>query len=158
MPYTNTYKHRTLYFKSTLTFLGPAKFWKCLSADPTKTRNSCVFIIRECCSILYVGLQHVVPPTNTKIKPLLFPTQAGTQTLISTEHHISSHRWVHLSARSPFLLRDKIGTFFLFFIIREWGSTLYVELACTAPPTNTNFRLTFLLTRLQEALYEDLSV
>ena len=25
-------------------------------------------------------------------------------------------------------------------------------------PTNTNFRLTFLLTRLQEALYEDLAV
>ena len=36
--------------------------------------------------------------------------------------------------------------------------TLYVELARTAPPTNTNFRLTFLLTRLQEALYEDLAV
>ena len=37
------------------------------------------------------------------------------------------------------------------------GSTLYVGLARTTPPTNTNFRLTFLLvTRLQEALYEDL--
>ena len=33
-----------------------------------------------------------------------------------------------------------------------------VGLARTAPPTNTNFRLTFLLTRLQEALYEDLPV
>ena len=33
-------------------------------------------------------------------------------------------------------------------IIRECGSTLYVGLAHTAPPTNTNFRLTFLLTRL----------
>ena len=42
--------------------------------------------------------------------------------------------------------------------IRECGSTLYVRLACTAPPTNTNFRLTFLLTRLQEGLYEDLAV
>ena len=42
--------------------------------------------------------------------------------------------------------------------IRECGSTLYVGLARTAPPTNTNFRLTFLLTRLQEALYEDLAV
>ena len=40
--------------------------------------------------------------------------------------------------------------------IRECGSTLYVGLACTAPPTNINFRLTFILTRLQEALYEDL--
>ena len=37
----------------------------------------------------------------------------------------------------------------------EWP---YVGLARTAPPTNTNFWLTFLLTRLQEALYEDLPV
>ena len=42
--------------------------------------------------------------------------------------------------------------------IRECGSTLYVGLARAASPTNTNFRLTFLLTRLQEALYEDLAV
>ena len=40
--------------------------------------------------------------------------------------------------------------------IREYGSTLYVELARGVSPTNTNFRLTFLLTRLQEALYQDL--
>ena len=32
MPYTSTHKHRTSYFKSTLTFLGRAKLWKCLSA------------------------------------------------------------------------------------------------------------------------------
>ena len=42
--------------------------------------------------------------------------------------------------------------------MRECGSTLYVGLACAVAPTNTNFRLTFLLTRLQEALYEDLPV
>ena len=42
-------------------------------------------------------------------------------------------------------------------IIREYGSTLYVGLARAVSPTNTNFRLTFLLTRLQEALYEDLA-
>ena len=36
--------------------------------------------------------------------------------------------------------------------------TLYVGLARAVSPTNTNFRLTFLLTRLQEALYEDLAV
>ena len=41
--------------------------------------------------------------------------------------------------------------------IREYSSTLYVGLARAVSPTNTNFRLTFLLTRLQEALYEDLS-
>ena len=34
--------------------------------------------------------------------------------------------------------------------------TLYVGLAHTAPPFNTNFRLTFLLTQLLEALYEDI--
>ena len=45
-----------------------------------------------------------------------------------------------------------------FFVIRECSSTLYVGLARTAPPTNTKFRLTFLLTRLQEVLYEDLAV
>ena len=34
-------------------------------------------------------------------------------------------------------------------VIREYGSTLYVGLARAVSPTNTNFRLTFLLTRLQ---------
>ena len=43
-------------------------------------------------------------------------------------------------------------------IIREYDSTPYVGLARAVSPTNTNFRLTFLLTRLQEALYEDLAV
>ena len=43
-------------------------------------------------------------------------------------------------------------------VIREYASTLYVGLARAVSPTNTNFRLTFLLTRLQEALYEDLAV
>ena len=42
--------------------------------------------------------------------------------------------------------------------IRECGSTLYVGLACAVPPTNTKFWLTFLLTRLQKALCEDLLV
>ena len=42
--------------------------------------------------------------------------------------------------------------------IREYGSTLYVGLARAVSPTNTNFRLTFILTQLQEALYEDLAV
>ena len=36
MPYTNTHKHKTSYFKSTLTFLGPAKLWKCFSAARQK--------------------------------------------------------------------------------------------------------------------------
>ena len=42
--------------------------------------------------------------------------------------------------------------------IREYGSTLYVGLARAVSPTNTNFRLTFLLTRLQEALNEELAL
>ena len=46
----------------------------------------------------------------------------------------------------------------IYIYIREYGSTLYVGLARAVSPTNTNFRLTFLLTRLQEALYEDLTV
>ena len=45
-----------------------------------------------------------------------------------------------------------------FTVIREYCSTIYVGLARTAPPTNTNFWLSFLLTRLQEALSEDLTV
>ena len=53
------------------------------------------------------------------------------------------------------LARHVMGTIFL---VREYGSTLYVGLARAVSPTNTNFRLTFLLTRLQEALYEDLAV
>ena len=89
-----------------------------------------------------------------------------TQTLTSTEHHISSlhsHLWVQLSYGSPYLWPDKKQKFLQFFItniiiIRECGSTLYVGLACTAPPTNPNFRLAFLLIRLQEAFYEDLPV
>ena len=45
-----------------------------------------------------------------------------------------------------------------YLVIREYGSTLYVGLARAVSPNNTKFRLTFLLTRLQEALYEDLAV
>ena len=71
---------------------------------------------------LYVGLAHAVPPTNTKFKPLLFPTQAGMPyaTLTSTEHHISSLHsrfWGQLSAASPLLQPDKNRIFLRFFII-----------------------------------------
>ena len=34
-------------------------------------------LIAEWGSTLYVGMQHAVPPTNTKFKPLLLPTQVG---------------------------------------------------------------------------------
>ena len=49
-------------------------------------------------------------------------------------------------------------SYIIYIYIRECGSTLYVGLVCTAPHTNTNLRLPFLLTRLQEALYEELAV
>ena len=52
----------------------------------------------------------------------------------------------------------KITFYKLLHFIREYGSTLYVGLARAVSPTNTNFRLTFLLTRLLEARYEDLAV
>ena len=50
------------------------------------------------------------------------------------------------------------GNNYYIIIIREYGSTLYVGLARAVSSTNTNFQLTFLLIRLQEALYEDLAV
>ena len=46
----------------------------------------------------------------------------------------------------------------VFSVIREYGSTLYVWLARAVSHTNANFRLTCLLTRLQEAPYEDFAV
>ena len=64
-----------------------------------------------------------------------------TQTLTSTEHHISSlhsHFWVQLSAGSPFLPPHKnwkILRFFIINTIRESGSTLYVGLQHAVPPT-----------------------
>ena len=60
---------------------------------------------------------------------------------------VSTHRFLSLLHCAIFVA-----------LIREYGSTLYVGLARAVSPTNTNFRLTFLLTRLQEALYEDLAV
>ena len=67
--------------------------------------------------------------------------------------------WPHLHSGSQFLApAKKKSVFFAIVFIRECGSTLYVGLARPGSPTNTNFRLTFLLTQLQEAVYEDLAV
>ena len=68
-----------------------------------------------------------------------------TQTLTSTERHISSlhsHLWVQLSNGSAFPQPDKNDKFFRFFfiIIKEYGSTLYVGLAHAVPPTYTNIQ------------------
>ena len=46
--------------------------------------------IRECDNTLYVELQHAVPPTDTKFKPLLLQTQAGVP-YINTHKHRTSY-------------------------------------------------------------------
>ena len=75
-----------------------------------------------------------------------------TQTLASTEHHISSlhsRLWVQLNTGSAFPQPDKNDKFLQFFIIiRVYGSTLYVGLACAVPPTNTNYQPLLLLTQV----------
>ena len=60
MTYTHSLKHRTSYFKSTFTFLGPV-FPFC---SPTKMGYSCELfnIIRECVSTLNVWLAHTQQP------------------------------------------------------------------------------------------------
>ena len=68
-----------------------------------------------------------------------------TQTLTSTEHHISSlhsHLWVQLSAGNAIPQPDKNDKLLRFFIIiiKEYGSTLYVGLARAVPPANTKFQ------------------
>ena len=72
--------------------------------------------IREYGSTLYVGLAHACPPTNTKFKPLLLPTQTGMP-YTNTHNHRTSyfkstlHLWVQLSAGSAFPQLDKNDKF-----------------------------------------------
>ena len=54
--------------------------------------------IRECSSTLYVGLQHAVPPINTKFKPLLLLTQLD---ICYTNHH--KHRTSYFKSTLTFL-------------------------------------------------------
>ena len=65
------------------------------------------------------------------------------------------YRVIESSSLVPVLFREVFShpyiTFFHLLVnvvvfIREFGSTLYVGLARAVSPTNTNFRLTFLLT------------
>ena len=87
--------------------------------------------------------------------------QAPDRTEIYFRLQIQSSSLVPVQFREMFI-HPYISFFHLlvndFSVIREYGSTLYVGLARAISPTNTNFRLTFLLTRLQQALYEDLAV
>ena len=62
-----------------------------------------VKIIRKCGSTLYVGLQHAVPPTNTKFKPLLLRIQVG---ISYTNTH--KHRTLYFKSASQTGLPLKI--------------------------------------------------
>ena len=84
--YTNSYKHRTSYFKSTLTFLGLTKWWKSISADQQNQEILAISsssIQSENTVALSVVLQHA------KFKPLLFPTQSGIHYTNSYKHRTS---------------------------------------------------------------------
>ena len=107
-------KHRTSYFKSTLTFMASPKHD---FPQPDKNRKFLrFFIIRECGSTLYVGLAHAVLPTNTKFKLLLLPTQTGMP-YTNTHKHRNLHFWVQPSSGSAFPQPDKNRKFSQFFII-----------------------------------------
>ena len=123
------------------------------------------FIIREYGSTLFVVLAHAVPSTNTKFKPLLLPSQVGMPYKNTLKHSTAyfkstltflgpAKRWKSISAarqKSEILVISSSS-------ISSESSTLYVGLACIAPPNNTNFWLTFLLTQIEKALYEDFPV
>ena len=91
----------------------------------------------------------------TRLQEALYEDLAVYSIKFEVYHHFSG---VQLLAEINFWCPLKIvNSCDLFIIIREYGSTLYVGLARAVSPTNTNFQLTFLLTRLQEALCEDLT-
>ena len=71
-----------------------------------------------------------------------------------THHQLMSPQGPHFCAHSTAKTTDSINNIF----INPFPESAVAGLACTTPPTNTKFRLTFLLTRLREALYEDLAV
>ena len=109
-------------------------------------------------------MAHPAPPTNTNFQIYFLLTQlleALYEDLpvysikFEVYHHFSGLSFkAEVSFWRPLKTVVSCNLF-----IRECGSTLYiVGLAHTAPPINTNFRLTFLLTLLQEALYENLPV
>ena len=104
-----------------------------------KEFNFSYLFLRQYCRDLASGIDR--HPDRTEID---FRLQIqGNRKLIPCSRTVFSHPYI---------------TFYHLLVIREYGSTLYVGLARAVSPTNTNFRLTFLLTQLQEALYEDLAV
>ena len=145
-------------------------FWVQLSSgsafpQPDNTQKFLRFIIiRECGRTLYVRLARAVSPINTnfRLKCLLTRLQETLYEdlpVYSIEFEVY-HHFCGLSfiAEVNFWCPRKKVVSCDLFIIRECGSTLYLGLECAVSSTNTNYRLTFLLTRLQEAPYEDLPV
>ena len=106
-------------------------------------RNICVYI-GECGCTLYVGLAHAVPPTNTKFKPLLLPTQMGMP-YTNTHKHRTSYFKSTLTFLGPAKLWKCLST-----------ASQKPEILEVLHYQYNNRYLTFLLTRLQEALYEGL--
>ena len=63
MPYTNTHKHRTSYFKSTLTFMGPAKrlyIKRSCSSVNNLNRETFLFIFQQ-----YLNVYNITQKTFT---------------------------------------------------------------------------------------------
>ena len=100
-----------------------------------------------------LGIDKRLKSLGVEVNPKL--KNSITSSLRSVSGFVSNVEQELLS-QADFLILTGFGGFQV--VIREYGSTLYVGLARAVSPTNTNFRLTFLLTRLQEALYEDLAV
>ena len=96
-----------LMFSQSLFFI----YYPQTQASRVKWLAWCLYI-RECGSTLYVGLQHEVPPSITKFKQFLLPTQVGMPYTNIHKHRTSyfkstPHFLVELSTGSPFLPPDK---------------------------------------------------
>ena len=106
-------------------------------------RNEVVPEYNNCmCLPHYVEMAHPAPPTITNFRI----TFLITQLLGALYEDFYLYRASNLEAEVSFWTLLKTVVSCNLFIIRECSSTLYVGLALAVPPTNTNFRLTFLLT------------
>ena len=94
MPYINTHKPRRSYFKFTLTFTGPAKRWKCLSAARQKRQILANFQHNNQRSLFRVGMhnsthQYKLPVTFllTRLWEALYEDLAVQSTKFDVYHH-----------------------------------------------------------------------
>ena len=118
---TYVYRASNVYHHfSGLCFIVKVNFWR-----PTKTIVSCDKYITGCGSTLYVGLAHAVPPTNTKFKQLILPTQMG-MLYTNTRKHRTSYFKSTLTFLGPaklwkciFVQKPEIFGFFIMNIIKK---------------------------------------